>query len=99
MAWGIDISLRSVTLWLGLAFAVPAHAEVHLPNGEYRTSMTDLKVKVRSGYITVDRTWQAKNINRGQFQWYISPAWADLDLELDGTEIGGSTPTATPIAA
>ncbi len=67
-----------------LMAASSAHAEVRLPNGEYRARAVDLKVKVLGGWVTVDRTWQAVNLNKGQFRWYVNPAWADLDLELDG---------------
>lgn len=81
---------RGVSFWmcgflLGLLLLTPLHAEVHQPNGEYRTSSTDLRVKVLGGTVTVDRTWQAINVNKGQFRWYLNPAWADLDLEIDST--------------
>ena len=42
---------------------VPAQAEVRLPNGEYRTTVTDLRVKTLGGAISIDRTWQATNLN------------------------------------
>jgi len=82
---------RLSTLYLGLAalamgLATFARAEVHLPNGEYRTSATDLKVKVLGGYVAIERTWQAKNINKGEYAWYFNPAWADLDLEIDSSD-------------
>lgn len=69
-----------------LALVAPAlQAEVRLPNGEYRASSTDLRVKVLGGEVAVERTWQAVNLNKGQYRWYLNPAWADLELEYDAT--------------
>lgn len=68
---------------VALLMAGFAHASVHLPNGEYRESVDDIKVKVLGGFVTVSRTWQADNLNKGQFRWYLNPAWADLAFEVD----------------
>lgn len=43
-------------------------------------------VKSVSGTVTVERTWQAVKLNKGQFRWYWNPAWADLDLVLDSVD-------------
>ena len=64
----------------------PAHAEVRLPNGEYRTSVTDLQVKVLGGSIAIERTWQAVNLNKGEFRWFSNPAWSDLTFKYEGCE-------------
>lgn len=79
---------RALTwLLVALASLAPiAHADVHLPNGEYRTTATDLVVKTRGGSVAVARTWQAVKLNKGQFRWYPNPAWADLDLTLDSVD-------------
>jgi len=86
---GKKMQRNAALLLLAAGFALsvaPARAEVHLPNGEYRTSHTDLRVKVLGGYVTVERTWQAVNVNKGQYRWYLNPAWADLDLVLDDAD-------------
>lgn len=85
---GKKMQRNAALLLLAAGFALsvaPARAEVHLPNGEYRTSHTDLRVKVLGGYVTVARTWQAIDVNKGKYRWYLNPAWADLDLVLDDT--------------
>ena len=83
---GNGVRVRTVLIgavvWLA-AWAAPLHAEVHQPNGEYRLSETDLRVKVLGGTVTVVRTWQAVNVNKGEYRWYFNPAWADLDLDID----------------
>jgi len=81
-----EIHMPKIALFvlaMGALYATGVHAEVHLPNGEYRTSHTDLRVKVLGGYVTVERTWQAVNVNKGQYRWYLNPAWADLDVVLE----------------
>lgn len=66
-------------------------ANVKLPNGEYRTTVEDIKVRVPGGYVAVERTWQAENVNKGEYRWYVNPAWADLRFEYD--PIDGSVKT------
>ncbi|HVJ61995.1 MAG TPA: RHS repeat-associated core domain-containing protein [Tahibacter sp.] len=63
-----------------------AHASVKLPNGEYRETVTDLRVKVLGGYVAVERTWIADKLNKGQYRWYFNPAWADLSFEYDAID-------------
>src|SRR2546427_13173404 len=46
------------------------------PNGEYREVNTDLQVKVLGGSIDIARTWTLG-------RWWLNPAWAPLDFELD----------------
>ena len=60
-----------------------SYADVKLPNGEYRETVTDLRVKVLGGYVAVERTWLAENLNKGKYRWYVNPAWADLSFEYD----------------
>jgi YD repeat-containing protein len=78
----------AIFLFIGLLHLsiLPAQAEVRLPNGEYRTSATDLRVKTLGGSVSIERSWQATNLNRGEFRWYVNPAWADLDLEIDSSD-------------
>jgi hypothetical protein len=45
-------------------------------NGEYQESHTDLSVKVLGGPLEIQRTWS-------QGRWWLSPAWAPLNFELD----------------
>lgn len=90
--------LRMAAL-LALVIAFPAHAEVRLPNGEYRTSAIDLRVKVLGGYVTVKRSWQAVNINKGQYRWYMNPAWADLVIEYDTGAANGGIKSITRAGA
>ena len=62
---GKKMQRNAALLLLAAGFALsvaPARAEVHLPNGEYRTSHTDLRVKVLGGYVTVERTWCARHL-------------------------------------
>jgi YD repeat-containing protein len=76
----VPIFALQVMILLLCTWMIPAHAEVRLPNGEYRFSQIDLQVKSLSGYITIERTWQSVNLNRGEYRWHIKPAWADLDI-------------------
>ena len=64
-----------------LAFCAHGYAEVRLPNGEYTTTVQDLKVKVLGGYVTIARSWT-------NGRWYINPDWADLKFTFDSN--GGS---------
>ncbi|MFO1323087.1 MAG: RHS repeat-associated core domain-containing protein [Burkholderiales bacterium] len=67
---------------VSLAFAllaVPAIAEVRLPNGEYTETTEDLRVKVLGGYVSVARTWTNS-------RWYVNPAWADLQFTYDSLD-------------
>ena len=77
-----SIRLAFAMLFFAIGLA-PAQAEVKLPNGEYRETATDLRVKVLGGYVAVERTWIAEQLNKGKYRWYINPAWADLSFEYD----------------
>src|SRR5256885_11802290 len=74
---------RRILAWafalLGLA-VLQAHASeypyIKWPNGEYREVNTDLQVKVLGGSIDIARTWTLG-------RWWLNPAWAPLDFELD----------------
>ena len=74
---------RCLLLFLLSLFAFPAPASVHLPTGEYRASATDLRVKVLGGEVVIERTWQADDLNKGEYRWHPNPAWDDLRFELD----------------
>lgn len=78
---------RHLLLLLLSLFAFPAPASVHLPTGEYRASATDLRVKVRGGEVVIQRTWQADDLNKGEYRWCPNPAWDDLRFELDHREV------------
>jgi RHS repeat-associated protein len=75
---------------VALALALPGFAsadpDVKLPNGEYREIVEDLKVQAVGGAVVVSRTWQAENVNKGLFRWYLNPAWADLAFEFDALD-------------
>lgn len=71
-----------ILLFLAL-FALPAPATVSLPTGEYRASAVDLRVKVQGGEVVIQRTWQADDLNKGEYRWHPNPAWDDLRFELD----------------
>lgn len=82
----------SIKPWIGLAAwlafasippALFAAGQVRLPNGDYHEEVQDLTVKVLGGHIAVSRTWQAENVNRSEYRWYINPSWADLRFEFD----------------
>ena len=45
-------------------------------NGEYQETHTDLSVKVLGGPLEIQRTWS-------QGRWWLNPAWAPLNFELD----------------
>ena len=45
-------------------------------NGEYQESHTDLSVKVLGGSVDIARSWS-------QGRWWLNPAWAPLNFELD----------------
>src|SRR5687768_5124242 len=85
-------SLRQVAvavvlfLLVNLGCGTTARAEVHLPNGEYRTTVTDLRVKALGGHVSIERTWRARKLNKGEYRWYFNPAWADLELEIDSED-------------
>ena len=72
-----------LTFLLLALFALPALAAVHLPTGEYRESAVDLRVKVRGGEVVIERTWQADDLNKGEYRWHPNQAWDDLRFELD----------------
>ena len=76
-------TLSRLRCFLLLLITVPAFAGVHMPTGEYRASVTDLEVKVMGGLVSIERTWQADDLNKGQYRWHPNPAWADLEFELD----------------
>jgi len=42
--------------------------QIRWPNGEYRESHTDLRVKILGGHLNITRTWQ-------QGRWWLNPAW------------------------
>jgi len=63
-----------------------AHATVRQPNGEYQETMEDLSVKVLGGAVRVTRTWQADDLNKGEFRWYVNPNWADLTFRFDSID-------------
>jgi RHS repeat-associated protein len=70
----------SVLLLAGSVFLPHlAQAEVLLPNGEFTTSVEDLRVKVLGGYVIINRTW-------ANSQWYVNPAWADLKFTFDNLD-------------
>ncbi|MCB1560851.1 MAG: hypothetical protein KDI75_07130, partial [Xanthomonadales bacterium] len=74
----IALMFHRLRCFLLLFFAVPAFAGVHMPTGEYRESVTDLEVKVLGGLVAIERTWQADDLNKGQYRWHPNPAWDDL---------------------
>jgi len=45
-------------------------------NGEYQETHTDLSVKVLGGSLDIARSWS-------QGRWWLNPAWAPLNFELD----------------
>ena len=67
------------TAFVALAFGMHAYAEVRLPNGEYTTTIEDLKVKVLGGYVTIARSWT-------DGRWYANPTWADLKFTYDSLD-------------
>ena len=85
--FGIEKCAALVAVCAIAAFAVLfagiAQASIKLPNGEYRETVTDLRVKVLGGHVAVERTWIAEQLNKGKYRWYINPAWADLAFEYD----------------
>ncbi|WP_418514768.1 RHS repeat-associated core domain-containing protein [Delftia sp. PS-11] len=52
------------------------YPHIKWPNGEYREVSTDLQVKVLGGAIDIARTWTLG-------RWWLNPAWAPLNFELD----------------
>ena len=84
----LSIALFLITSLLAAAI-LPAQAEVRLPSGEYRTSATDLRVKVLGGSIAIERTWQTVNINKRQFRWFGITPWDDLTFKYEGCEGSG----------
>ena len=81
-----DLVIRSSFFLFLLLLCSGAGATVLQPNGEYQDSMDDLSVKVPGGHVTVSRTWQADNLNQGQFRWYFNPSWADLSFTYDSID-------------
>ncbi|HJU40533.1 MAG TPA: RHS repeat-associated core domain-containing protein [Tahibacter sp.] len=73
-------------LVVGVAGVGRAESEVRLPNGEVRETVRDLQVKVAGGFLTVERVWQADSLNKGEYRWYVNPAWADLVFEFDSLD-------------
>lgn len=73
-------------LLAGLLEIRAAQALIRQPNGEYQEAATDLSVKVRGGYASVSRTWQADDQNKGLFRWYFNPNWADLNFTFDSID-------------
>jgi RHS repeat-associated protein len=73
-------------LWASLGVTSISYAAIKQPNGEYRETMDDLTVKVLGGYVTISRTWQADDQNKGKFRWYFNPAWADLTFTYDSID-------------
>jgi hypothetical protein len=71
LAWAL--SLLSLAILPAQASEYP---HVKWPNGEYREANTDLQVKVLGGTIGIARTWTLG-------RWWLNPAWAPLDFELD----------------
>ncbi|MCB1045402.1 MAG: hypothetical protein KDC35_20840, partial [Acidobacteria bacterium] len=67
-------TLSRLRCFLLLLITVPAFAGVHMPTGEYRASVTDLEVKVMGGLVSIERTWQADDLNRGASRWHPNPA-------------------------
>jgi YD repeat-containing protein len=63
--------------------AAPAAALVHLPTGEFRETVEDLRVKIRHGHVVIARTWQADDLNKGLFRWHANPVWDDLTFTMD----------------
>lgn len=62
-----------------LLSALPARAEVRLPDGDYYAAMDDLSVKVMGGYVTVSRSWFRN-------RWYFNSAWAQLKFTYDSLD-------------
>ena len=78
----IRLSLRAARLGatlVVLACCTHAYADVRLPNGEYTTTVEDLKVKVIGGYLTIARSWT-------NGRWYANPQWADLKFTYDSLD-------------
>jgi RHS repeat-associated protein len=82
MKWCTYSSLRVARLGAALVlftFCIAANSEVRLPNGEYTTTVEDLKVKVLGGYVTIARSWT-------NGRWYINPDWASLKFTFDSLD-------------
>jgi RHS repeat-associated protein len=62
-----------------LLSALPARAEVRLPDGDYYVAMDDLSVKVMGGYVTVSRSWFRN-------RWHFNSAWAQLRFAYDSLD-------------
>jgi len=58
---------------LGTSVLAP---QIVWPNGEYRESHVDLRVKILGGHLDITRSWR-------QSRWWLNPAWAPLNMEPD----------------
>ncbi|UBB15313.1 RHS repeat domain-containing protein [Comamonas odontotermitis] len=62
---------------LGFApVAAAGEPRINWINGEYQETNKDLSVKVLGGTLTIARSWS-------QGRWWLNPAWAPLNFELD----------------
>ncbi|PAT42241.1 hypothetical protein CK621_10035, partial [Vandammella animalimorsus] len=67
--------VAEVELGVGLQLSASAPS-VRQPNGEYRETHIDLRVNALGGPIDIARSWS-------QGRWWLNPAWAPLNFELD----------------
>ncbi|PAT43139.1 RHS repeat domain-containing protein [Vandammella animalimorsus] len=74
--------VAEVELGVGLQLSASAPS-VRQPNGEYRETHIDLRVNALGGPIDIARSWS-------QGRWWLNPAWAPLNFELD--PLDGSVP-------
>ncbi|MEG2466818.1 MAG: RHS repeat-associated core domain-containing protein [Comamonas sp.] len=62
--------------------ATAGEPRINWINGEYQEANKDLRVKVLGGNLDIARSWS-------QGRWWLNPAWAPLNFELDplGTDV------------
>jgi len=60
--WALDASSHAPAA--GSAAIAP---QIHWPNGEYRESHMDLRIKILGGYLDITRSWR-------QGRWWLNPA-------------------------
>ena len=56
--------------------AAAGEPRINWINGEYQESHTDMSVKVLGARVDIARSWS-------QGRWWLNPAWAPLNFELD----------------
>jgi hypothetical protein len=70
---------RPLLLLLALLLATPAFAQVDPTTGMYRSSTTDLSVKVLGGQVSFIREYKDNT-------WRFAPAWSRLRFEYDALD-------------